>query len=257
MALTDTHCHLDASEFDEDRDAVVARAIAAGVTRIVVPGVAADNFAAVRATCLRYSLCSPALGLHPLYVDRHRADDLQRLRAEAAAMPLVAIGEIGLDSWIKDADTTLQTYYFAEQLKIAREFSLPVLLHTRRANDAILKQLRRFDVRLGIAHAFNGSVQQADNFIRQGFKLGFGGALTYPRALNLRRLAATLPLDAIVLETDAPDMAPVWAHGQRNSPEYLLRIADEIALLRGVDRATILQASEANARTILGDMDEK
>ncbi|MHB1676158.1 MAG: TatD family hydrolase [Sulfuriferula sp.] len=252
IAMTDTHCHLDAIEFDADREAVVARAMTAGVTRIIVPAVTAANFAAVQTTCARYPLCRPALGLHPVYAGQHRAEDILRLRAEVVAMRPVAIGEIGLDGWVKHVDFTLQGYYFVEQLKIAREFDLPVLLHTRHANDEVMKQLRRFGVRGGIAHAFNGSVQQAEKFIKQGFKLGFGGAFTYPRALNLRRLAKDLPLEAIVLETDAPDMSPAWAHGQRNSPEYLAQIADEMALLRGVDRATILQVTQANVRTLLG-----
>jgi TatD DNase family protein len=252
LAFIDTHCHLDAAEFDADRDAVVARAIALGVTRIIVPAVTADNFAAVQATCARYALCRPALGLHPIYAMQHQPDDLVRLRTTVAATHPVAIGEIGLDLFVSDVDIAQQTYYFTEQLKIAREFDLPVLLHTRRANDEIIKQLRRFDIRRGIAHAFSGSRQQADAFIKQGFKLGFGGAFTYTRATNLRSLAATLPLEAIVLETDAPDMAPAWAWHQRNSPEYLAQIAGELAVLRGVDPATIAKITGDNARAILG-----
>lgn len=252
-ALTDTHCHLDAAEFDADRDAVVARSIAVGVTRIIVPAVTADNFAEVQATCARYALCRPALGLHPIYAMQHQPDDVARLRAAVAETHPVAIGEIGLDLLVSDVDMAQQIYYFTEQLKIAREFDLPVLLHTRRANDEIMKQLRRFDIRRGIAHAFNGSRQQADAFIRQGFKLGFGGAFTYTRATNLRHLAATLPLEAIVLETDAPDMAPAWAWQQRNSPEYLAQIAGELAALRSVDLATIARVTSDNARAILGE----
>ena len=252
-ALIDTHCHLDAAEFDADRDAVVARSIAVGVKRIIVPAITADNITAVQTTCDRYSLCSPAFGLHPMFAMQHQPDDLLRLRAAVQATRPVAIGEIGLDLFVTDVDVVQQIYYFSEQLKIAREFDLPVLLHTRHANDEIMKQLRRFDIHRGIAHAFNGSLQQAEAFIKQGFKLGFGGAFTYSRASNLRRLAAQLPLDAIVLETDAPDMAPAWAHQQRNSPEYLAQIASELAALRGVDLATIAQVTSANARMIFGD----
>lgn len=252
-SLIDTHCHLDAAEFDADRDEVVALAIAAGLTHIIVPAVSADNFAAVQATCARYSICRAALGLHPVYAMSHQPDDLLRLRAAVAEQHPMAIGEIGLDLFVRDVDLAQQTYYFVEQLKIAREFDLPVLLHTRHANDEIMKQLRRFDIRRGIAHAFNGSMQQAEAFIKQGFKLGFGGAFTYSRALNLRRLAVALPLEAIVLETDAPDMSPVWAYQQRNSPAYLAQIAHELAVLRGVDIATIVQATRENARMILGD----
>ncbi|MDR3391115.1 MAG: TatD family hydrolase [Sulfuriferula sp.] len=251
-AYIDTHCHLDAAEFDADRDAVVARAISSGVARIIVPAVTADNFAAVQAICERYALCRPALGLHPIYAMQHQPDDLARLRAAVQETHPLAIGEIGLDLFVDDVDIARQTYYFTEQLKIAHEFDLPVLLHTRRANDEILRQLRRFDIRRGIAHAFSGSRQQADAFIKQGFKLGFGGAFTYTRATNLRRLAAALPLESIVLETDAPDMAPSWAWRQRNSPEYLAQIAGELAALRGVDPATIAKVTGENARAILG-----
>lgn len=253
MALTDTHCHLDAIEFDADRDKIVERAIAAGVTRIVVPAITAENFADVDAICARYSLCRRAYGLHPVYAERHRPDDLLRLREVIAAARPLALGEIGLDGWVKNVDFAAQTHYFIEQLKIARDFDLPVLLHARHANDEVMKQLRRFDIRSGIAHAFNGSMQQADQFIKQGFKLGFGGAFTYVRALNLRRLAKHLPLQAIVLETDAPDMSPAWAHGQRNSPEYLAQIAAEMAALRGTDSGAIMTATESNANTILGE----
>ena len=256
MHLIDTHCHLDAAEFDPDRDAVVAGAMAAGVERIIVPAVSADNFAAVHAVCKRYPLCRAALGLHPVYAMQHQPDDLLRLRTALQAMRPLAIGEIGLDGWVKDVNFNLQTDYFVAQLKIAREFDLPVLLHTRHANDEVLKQLRRIGVRRGIAHAFNGSLQQADNFIKLGFKLGFGGAFTYARALNLRRLVITLPLEVIVLETDAPDMAPVWASRQRNSPEYLAQIANQLASLRGVDSAIIAQATGVNVRAILGGLDD-
>jgi TatD DNase family protein len=172
--------------------------------------------------------------------------------AVAAERP-VAIGEIGLDLFVRDVDMTQQLYYFTEQLKIASDFDLPVLLHTRHANDEIMKQLRRFNIRLGIAHAFNGSLQQAEAFIKQGFKLGFGGAMTYTRATNLRKLAAELPLESIVLETDAPDMSPAWAHGQRNSPEYIPQIAQVLADLRGVPLAAIIMATTQNAYAVLNE----
>lgn len=251
LTLIDTHCHLDAAEFDADRDAVVTQATAAGVTQIYVPAVSAANFAAVQATCDRYSLCRPALGLHPVYAMQHQPEDLLTLRNAVAARRPVAIGEIGLDLFVHDVDIAQQTHFFVEQLKIAREFDLPVLLHTRHANDEILKQLRRFNIRRGIAHAFNGSQQQAEAFIKQGFKLGFGGAFTYNRASNLRRLAQSLPLEAIVLETDAPDMSPAWAYRQRNSPANLAQIAVELATLRDVDVSVIAQVTGENASASL------
>jgi TatD DNase family protein len=248
----DTHCHLDAAEFDGDRDAVYAAAIAGGVDTLVVPAVSRDNFAAVAATCERYPGCLPAWGLHPMYVDVHRPEHLADLRAQIEALRPVAIGEIGLDLFV-DLDYAAQEFYCVEQMKIAKEYDLPVLLHCRRANDQLLKHLRKIGVRGGgIAHAFNGSPQQADAFIRLGFKLGFGGAFTWPRANNLRRLAADLPLEAIVLETDSPDIPPGWIGRGRNAPGELPRIAQVLAELRGVDVNTVAQATTRNARELFG-----
>ncbi|MBA3997764.1 MAG: DNAase [Candidatus Accumulibacter sp.] len=258
--LIDTHCHLDAAEFAADRAAVAQAAQAAGVTRIVVPTIETANFAAVRECCARYPGCVPAYGIHPLYVGRAAEADLDTLRdwlrREAdGPQPPVAVGEIGLDFFLPDADRARQEFFFVEQLKIARDFDLPVLLHVRRAQDAILKQLRRVfgktRGRGGIAHAFNGSRQQADAFVALGFKLGFGGTLTFPRALRIRELAATLPLDAIVLETDAPDMPPAFLGGARNAPQHLPRIAAELAGLRGLAVEDVAQATSRNARAVL------
>lgn len=250
--LIDTHCHLDAAEFAADRDQVAARARAAGVDVMVVPAVECANFAGVLACRERFPGCYAALGIHPMYVAGSCPDDLALLRAAVGQHHPVAIGEIGLDFFVPDFDAEGQTFYFSEQLKIARDFDLPVLLHIRRAQDQVLKLLRRIKVKGGIAHAFNGSRQQADAFIGLGFKLGFGGAMTYPRATRLRELAATLPLEAIVLETDAPDMSPIFAARERNSPEYLPQIANVLAELRGVDLEAVARATSANARIVLG-----
>ncbi|NOT18528.1 MAG: TatD family hydrolase [Sulfuriferula sp.] len=249
--MIDTHCHLDFADFDADRVAVVARVQALGVTAIIVPAVSAANFAAVQTVCADYAICRPAFGLHPVFANQHQPADLQALRDIVAMQRPVAIGEIGLDLFVRDVDMAQQLYYFTEQLKIASEFDLPVLLHTRYANDEIMKQLRRFNIRRGIAHAFNGSTQQAEAFIKQGFKLGFGGAMTYTRATNLRKLAVELPLESIVLETDAPDMSPAWAHGQRNSPEYMPQIAQVLADLRGVNINEVIAATTRTANSIL------
>jgi TatD DNase family protein len=250
-SFIDTHCHLDAAEFDADRDAVYAAAIAGGVDTLVVPAVSRDNFAAVAATCERYPGCLPAWGLHPMFVDVHRPEHLGDLRAQIEAQRPVAIGEIGLDLFV-DLDYATQETFYVEQLKIAQEYDLPVLLHCRKANDEILKHLRKIKVRGGIAHAFNGSPQQADEFIKLGFKLGFGGAFTWPRANNLRRLAVDLPLEAIVLETDSPDIPPVWIGRGRNAPGELPRIAQILAELRGLDIDQVAQATTRNARELFG-----
>ena len=246
----DTHCHLDAAEFDADRDAVYARAVDSGVAIQIVPAISRDNFTAVAATCERYPGSLPAWGMHPMFIDVHRPEHLANLRAQIEQQRPVAIGEIGLDLFVRDLDAATQEYFYVEQLKIAQEYDLPVLLHCRRANDEILKHLRKIKVRGGIAHAFNGSPQQAHEFIKLGFKLGFGGAFTWPRALNLRRLAVELPLEAIVLETDSPDIPPVWIGRGRNAPGELPLIARALATLRGVSVETIAGATTQTAKTL-------
>lgn len=253
--LIDTHCHLDAAEFDADRDAVVHAAWTTGVGAIVVPAVAVDQFAAVDACCQRYSGCLPAYGIHPLFVDRAGADDLEALRRWLLApvpvrRPAVAIGEIGLDFYVPGLDAARQETFFVAQLKLAQELDLPVLLHSRRAVDAVLKHLRRIRVRGGIAHAFSGSAQQADEFIRLGFKLGFGGTLTFEGSTRIRQLAAELPLDALVLETDAPDIPPAWRRGGRSTPEDLPAYAEILAGLRGLTVDEIVRATTVNARAV-------
>ncbi len=252
MALIDTHCHLDAAEFDADRAVVAARAAAAGVDRIVVPAIERANFGAVASVCREFSGCLPAYGIHPMAVGRAQEGDLDALRATLLASRPAAVGEIGLDYFVPERDEPRQEFFFVEQLKIARDLGLPVLLHVRKAVDAILKHLRRIDLPGGVAHAFNGSRQQADEFLKLGFKLGFGGAMTHTRATHLRDLAATLPLSSIVLETDAPDIPPAWlASGERNEPAELARIAAALAELRGLSPAAVAAATSANAGAVL------
>jgi len=248
----DTHCHLDAAEFNGQQDAIVCEAQAAGVATLVLPAIERANFARVKTLCTQYPSCAPAYGIHPMYVDRATPADFEVMRGYLAQTDTVAVGEIGLDFFVEGYDQEKQEFYFAEQLKLAREFDLPVLLHIRRAQDTVLKHLRRVHVRGGIAHAFNGSAQQAEEFIKFGFKLGFGGAMTYSRANRLRKLAATLSLGSIVLETDAPDIPPAFLErGQTNKPEYLPRIAQTMAELRGVPLDEIARMTSANALSVL------
>ena len=249
--LIDSHCHLDAAEFDGDREAVVARARAAGLSGIVVPAVERRNFAAVASVCRDIDLCRPAYGIHPMYVDRAEPGDLDLLPGRLVEGGAVAVGEIGLDRYLPDADLDRQDHYFSAQLAIARDLGLPVILHVRRAIDAVLAHLRRTRVTGGIAHAFNGSRQQADQLIDLGFKLGFGGAMTHPRASRLRSLAATLPLASIVLETDAPDIPPHWLERRRNEPAELAGIAEALAGIRGIEVGEIAAATTANVAAAL------
>lgn len=247
----DTHCHLDAAEFDADRDLVHAAALEAGVRELVVPAVAVTHFPAVRDCSQRYSGCLPAYGIHPLYVAQSQDRDLDTLRTWLSQNPAVAVGEIGLDFYVPAQSPARQEHFFAAQLEIARSLNLPVLLHLRKAIDHGLKYLRRIRVCGGIAHAFNGSRQQADELIRLGFKLGFGGTLSFPGSRHIRELAASLPLEAIVLETDAPDLPPVWLDRGRNTPEQLPKLAAILAGLRGITVEEISRTCCATAHSVL------
>lgn len=253
--LIDTHCHLDAAEFDRDRGDVIAQSRLAGVGRIVVPAVAVANFGAVQALARDHADIVYALGIHPMYVGQACDGDLDRLREALDAHrddpALVAVGEIGLDHFVPGLDRERQARFFAAQLKLAREFELPVILHVRQAQDQVAWHLRQAGVRRGIAHAFNGSRQQADAFVRLGFALGFGGAMTFERALRIRSLARELPPEALVLETDSPDIAPAWLHPGRNTPGELARIALSLAGLRSCSLEEIVSLTAANATRVL------
>lgn len=264
----DTHCHLDAQEFGLDTPEVVARAAAAGVLHCVLPAVAVGNFEQVR--LLAHKFCySYALGIHPLCVGAAQESDLAALDAELALCKgdprLVAVGEIGLDYFVPELNQSplkeRQEHFYREQLKLARKHGLPLVLHVRRSADKLLKHLRALAPPggwSGIAHAFNGSEQQAAEFLKLGFKLGFGGTVTFEAALQLRRLAATLPLDALVMETDSPDIPPQWVYTTaaeramavpqgRNEPAELPRIAQQVADLRGISALELAAACTRNA----------
>ena len=257
--LFDTHCHLDAAEFDHDREQVIARAQAAGVKAIVIPAVEVANFERVRLLAHSFEQGFYALGIHPMYVERAAPEALERLREallqHRADPKLIAIGEIGLDFFIPEISSgeprAKQELFYEAQLKFALEFDLPVLLHVRRSQDTLLKYLRRHRVRGGIAHAFNGSLQQAQQFVAFGFALGIGGAMTFERALQIRRLATELDLSALVLETDAPDISPAWlAKGCRNEPCEVQQIAQTLAELRGCSVDAIVTVTAESTRRV-------
>jgi TatD DNase family protein len=256
----DTHCHLDAAEFDADRDDVVARARAARVLQIVIPATDTGNFDRVRELAHRYRLAY-ALGIHPMCTAGAGDADLAALRSALARHAedprLVAVGEIGLDHFVPGLDRDRQAAIFGAQLALAAEFALPVLLHVRRAVDPVLKHLRRARVPGGCAHAFNGSEQQAEAFVGLGFRLGFGGTLTFERALRIRRVAQGVASEAVVMETDAPDIPPQWRYRtaearaagatMRNEPAELARIGAELAHLRGEPVEELAASTTGNA----------
>ena len=271
-SFVDTHCHLDAPEFGAQMPEIRARAAARGVALCVIPAVAVFNFATVR-TLAHAQGDAYALGIHPLCTGDANDADLDVLDAELSARRddprLVAVGEIGLDYFVEGLDADKQERFFHTQLQLARKHGLPILLHVRRSVDKVLKHLRQTAAGQpwrGIAHAFNGSEQQAGACIDLGLKLGFGGAVTFERALQLRRLAATLPLASMVMETDAPDIQPHWlyrtqaqrAAGEpqgRNEPGELPRIAEVVAGLRGIDTGVLAQATTRNAFDALAKLE--
>jgi TatD DNase family protein len=250
----DTHCHLDADEFDADRDAVVARARAAGVSMVVMPTGHIDERDKAAQIAARHGFAY-ALGIHPLWLAGALESDIERLRAlvpDALQDPrFVAIGEIGIDLVEPDLDVGRQEWFYREQLKVARDFGLPVIVHVRRSADLLLKHLRAIDVPGGIVHAFNGSAQQARQCVERGFRLGFGGALTYSGSRRIRRHAREVDEDAWVLETDAPYIPPQWLRRDgvagRNEPAELARIAAELSALRGTSPAELAARNRANA----------
>lgn len=250
--LIDSHCHLDLRALDPDRDAVMQRARDAGVIQQVVPAITADAWPRVRDVCAGQPGLHPAYGLHPVFVTQHRDDHLSRLREWIERERPVAIGECGLDYFVDGLDRDAQQHYFDRQLRLAREFDLPVIVHARRAVDAVIASIRACPGARGVVHSWSGSEQQARQLWALGFMLGLGGPVTYPRATRLRRLAASMPLAHLVLETDAPDQPDAGISGQRNEPARLRVIGETIAELRGIPLDALAAATTANAERLFG-----
>ncbi|MBS0283947.1 MAG: TatD family hydrolase [Proteobacteria bacterium] len=244
--LIDSHSHLDAAEFDPDRAAVLARARAAGVRRQIVPAVAFDTFPALRDLCAREIGLYPAYGLHPIFLDEHVPQHLDALPDWIARENPVAIGECGLDFFVPGLDVETQRFYFRRQLEIARDFSLPVILHARRALDEVIATIRQIGQLRGVVHSFSGSLEQARQLWKCGFQIGIGGPVTYPRARRLREIVATMPIEFLLLETDAPDQ-PLQGHqGARNEPALLAQVCACVAELRGAEPREIAAATTRN-----------
>jgi len=252
MRLIDSHCHLDAAEFDGDRAAVIARAQAAGIAAQVLPAVTAASWPKLREVCTMADGLHPAYGLHPLFLDQHRPEHLPMLGEWIARERPCAIGECGLDFFVEGLDEAEQQRYFAGQLQLAREFDLPVIVHARRAVDAVILAIRKVGRLRGVVHSFAGSPEQARQLQSLDFLIGLGGPVTYERAQRLRRLAAELPLQQLLLETDAPDQPDASIRGQRNEPARLRTVLDTIAALRGQPAAEIAEQTTRNAQQLFG-----
>ena len=250
--LFDSHSHLDVPEFDADREAVLARAQAAGVREQLVPAVDHDSWPALRAACALDDGLHAAYGLHPVYLDRHRPAHLYALREWIERERPRAIGECGLDFFVEGLDAEAQRDYFQGQLELARDFDLPVVVHARRAVEEVYVTCKRIGGLRGIVHSFGGSPEQARQLAELGFLLGIGGPVTYERARRLRRLVAEAPIEWLVLETDSPDQPDAGHRGQRNEPARLLEVLDVVARLRDEDPDAVADATRANARRLLG-----
>ncbi|MFA5590016.1 MAG: TatD family hydrolase [Lysobacteraceae bacterium] len=260
MLLIDSHCHIDAPEFDPDRAAVIARAHEAGVECLIAPAVDAASWPKLKAVAQAHPGVHPAYGLHPMFLSQHRPEHLAQLRDWIERERPCAVGECGLDHFSGDLDPDTQRDYLIGQLKLAREFALPLILHARKALDEVMALLRRFGsggdgggpALRGVVHSFSGSAQQAAQLYEMGFLVGIGGPVTHERAQRLRRIVCELPIEQLLLETDAPDQPDAAIRGQRNEPARLPHIAQVIATLRDEPLAHIAEQTSANARRLFG-----
>ncbi|GAB2570280.1 TatD family hydrolase [Dyella jejuensis] len=252
MTITDSHVHLDDARFDTDRDAVIERARAAGVAWQVIPGTCAASWPHIRALCQPGSGLFPAYGMHPLFMDRHHQDDISTLSHWLKTHRPLAVGEIGLDFYEGSHDPEGQRTYFKQQLKLAREFDLPVIVHARAAMDEVTSILRRTGNLRGVVHSFSGSQQQAEQLWKIGFHLGIGGPVTYQRAQRLRRIVTSMPIEHLLLESDAPDQPGASHRGERNEPAHIRDVLHCIATLRGEDADAIASATTTNAQRLFG-----
>ena len=250
MRLVDSHSHFDVSAFDHDRDAAHARALAAGVDRQVLPAVDAHTWPQLRRVCAAYPGLYPAYGLHPVYLETHRRHDLASLREWIEHERPLAVGECGLDYYVEGLNRDEQQHYFDGQLALAAEFDLPLVVHARRAVDAVIASIRRFPGVRGVVHSFPGSPEQAAQLHKLGWLLGVGGPVTYERANRLRKLVASMPINQLLLETDAPDQPDADQRGRRNEPALLPRVLAAVAELRGEPPEAVAAATTANAERL-------
>ena len=252
MELFDTHCHLDFDDFDSDRDDVIKKAKQHGVNHILVPAVAQNQWYKTIKLSQQEPSCYLALGLHPIFIEQHQPQHLNELDELITAHKPSAVGEIGLDFYNKaqSHNNEKQKLFFAKQLVIAEQHSLPVIIHNRKAHDQCILMLKEHGISSGIIHAFNGSIQQAEKYIEMGFMLGFGGMLTFERSTKLRNLAKQIPLTSIVLETDAPDMTVQQHSGERNNPQYIPYIAESLAQVLQCPIEQIAKQTTQNAKKV-------
>lgn len=248
--IIDSHCHLDFSDFDADRAEVIQRAQQVGVDKIIVPGVQRTYWDRVRYCCDAYPALYPCYGLHPYFIDQHSRDDIQALAHYIQQHRPVAVGECGLDFFLKDLDREQQQFYFTQQLDIALQTDLPVVIHARKSTEAVIDAIKQRAGLRGMIHSYSGSYEQAVKLIDLGFYLSFGGPLTFTQATRLRKLISQLPLDCILVETDAPDQPGHMANKQRNEPAFIAEVVEQIALLQHTDVNRVADITTGNAKAL-------
>lgn len=244
--LIDSHVHFDDSRFDPDREVVYQRAEKAGVIALILPAVMADSWPKTKQCSDLYKNVFPAYGLHPYFIDQHQAEHLDQLKSWIDTEQPIAVGECGLDYFLKDLDREKQYYFFEAQLNIAKDYDLPIIIHARNAVEDVIQLVRNSGHNKGMIHSYNGSLQQAEQVIDLGYYLSFGGAATYTRALKLRSLIAALPLESLLIETDAPDQSGATHKGQRNEPCFITEVLDTFAELRSESKEEIAQQTLQN-----------
>lgn len=251
-ALIDSHVHLDDSAFAPDRDAVILRAGRAGIDGMIVPGVDFDSWPRIKALCASHEHVHACYGLHPMFLAQHTPAHLQALPEWLDRERPVAVGEIGLDFHMPGHDKERQRCYFSRQLQLAQERNLPVIVHARDALEEVSQTLRRCRGMRGVVHSFSGSEQQARQLWDAGFHLGIGGPITYERAQRLRRIVANMPIEFLLLESDAPDQPDASHRGERNEPAHVIEILACVASLRGESVEHIANATRGNTRRLFG-----
>ena len=250
--LIDSHCHLDFEAFGHDRDAVIRRARDRNVTHIIIPGVRRKNWPEIRSLCEKDAQLHACYGLHPYLAAEHREEDIAELASWLEHDECVALGECGLDYRKNQADRQLQLKFFDAQLAMARAAGKPVVIHSVRATEDVIRSVAARPGLYGMVHSYSGSYEQAMQLIGLGFFISLGGAMTFERATRLRATAGRLPLDSILLETDAPDQPDADHAGQRNEPAYLVKVLACLAELRDEPVEEIAARTTANARTLFG-----
>jgi len=250
--IIDSHCHFDFPAFDANRDQVMQRARDLGIGKIIVPGVSADSWHRVKQVCEHYPECHAAYGLHPYFIDQHTDADLESLDQWLGREQPIGVGECGLDFYLDELDRDRQLHFFEAQLALAQHYQLPLVIHARKATEQVLQMLRKFNGLRGMMHSYSGSYEQARQLMDMGFYLSFGGAITYDRATRLHSMIRKLPLDQLLIETDAPDQPDSSHQGEANEPAYIDSVIARLQQLLQIDRDSIIDATTANARRLFG-----